>query len=116
MEFFADGPNAGFFAPAILRITDLIVPTISVYEVFKKILAETGEANSALQAVTQMKQGEIVDLTEDLALEAATLSHELKLPMADSIILATARKRNATLWTQDADFEKLPGIKYVRKK
>lgn len=116
MEFFADGPNAAFFAPAILRVTDLLVPTITVYEVFKKILAETGDANLALLAITQMKQGEIVDLTEDLALEAATLSHELKLPMADSMILATARMRHATLWTQDSDFEKVPDVKYIRKK
>ena len=115
MEFFTDGLNASFFASAILRSADLIVPTISLYEVFKKILTETGDPNAALQAVNQMKQGEIVDLTEEIALEAATLSCELKLPMADSVLLATARRRNATLWTQDADFEDVKGVKYIKK-
>ena len=116
MEFFTNGPNAAFFAPAVVRVADLIVPTASLYEVFKKILVETGDTNAALLAVNQMKQGEIIDLTEDIALEAATLSFEMKLPMADSIMLATARKHHAALWTQDADFENLPDVRYVRKK
>ena len=116
MEYFGGGPNADFFAPAIQRVTDLVVPAISLYEVFKKILVETGDKDTALQAITEMKQGEVVDLSEEIALEAATLSYEMKLPMADSIILATAWRRKATLWSQDADFENIPGVRYIKRK
>jgi predicted nucleic acid-binding protein len=114
LEYFADAPNADFFAPAIEDTSELIVPSISVYEVFKKVLQERGEGD-ALQSVAIMTQAEVVGLDTTLALSAARLSVELKLPMADSIILATARMVGATLWTQDADFEGLEGVQYIMK-
>lgn len=114
LEYFADAPNADFFAPAIEDISELIVPSISVYEVFKKVLQERGEGD-ALQSVAIMTQAEVVGLDTILALHAARLSVELKLPMADSIMLATARMVGATLWTQDADFEGLEGVQYISK-
>jgi predicted nucleic acid-binding protein len=114
LEYFADGPNAGFFAAAIEKIDELIVPTISIYEVFKRVLQQRGEA-TALQTAALMHQGQVIDLTAPLALDAAKLSRELSLPMADSIMLATAQARDATLWTQDGDFESIVGVKYVSK-
>ena len=115
LEYFADGENAGFFAPAIENTKRLIVPVICIYEVFKRILQQSG-LSEAQQHVSDMHQGEIVDLTASLALSAAKLSSELKLPMADSMILATARTMHATLWTQDEHFKDLEGVKYVVKK
>ena len=113
LEFFADGPNAGFFAPAIQRVSELIVPTVSLYEVFKRVLQQRDESQ-ALQAVALMEQGAVVDLNASLALAAAKLSSDLKLPMADSIMLATARAFDATLWSQDSDFEGMDGVRHVR--
>lgn len=113
LEFFADGPNAAFFAPAIQKLPELIVPTVSLYEVFKRVLQQRDESQ-ALQAVALMEQGTVVELNATLALAAAKLSADLKLPMADSIILATARAFGATLWSQDADFEGMRGVRYVR--
>lgn len=112
LEFFANGPNANFFAPIIHKTTELIVPTISLYEVFKRVLQQRDESQ-ALQAVAHMQQGRIVALDMPLALQAAKLSVEVKLPMADSIMLATARMFNATLWTQDIDFQRLEGVRYT---
>jgi len=111
LEFFADGPNAAFFAPAILKPKDLVVPTVSLYEVFKRVLQQRDESQ-ALQAVALMEQGSVADLNATLALAAAKLSTDLKLPMADSIMLATARAFGATLWSQDADFEGMEGVRY----
>lgn len=114
LEYFADGPNSGFFAPAIERSADLIVPTVSLYEVFKRVRQQRGDGE-ALQAVAAMRQGRIVEFSEGLALSAARLSIDLGLPMADSIMLATAREWKATLWTQDADFASTDGVRYVAK-
>jgi toxin FitB len=115
LEYFAHGPNAGSFAGAIENTADLVVPTVSLYEVFKRVLQQRGE-NDALRAVAAMQQGQVVELSDTLALAAARLSTDLAIPMADSIMLATARAWNATLWTQDADFEGVPGVKYVAKR
>lgn len=115
LEYFADGPNAAFFAPAIEATRELLVPTLSLYEVFKRVLQQRGEGE-ALQAVALMQQGQIVELTAPLALAAAKASIEHRLPMADSIMLATAQAHSAILWTQDADFERIAGVKYVAKK
>jgi len=112
LEYFGDGPNAAYFAGPLAQADELIVPAISVFEVFKRVLQQRDEA-SALQAAALMQQGRTVALDPALAMAAAKLSFEHKLPMADSIILATARQYNAVLWTQDADFEKLPGVRYV---
>jgi predicted nucleic acid-binding protein len=114
LEYFADGSNAEFFAPAVEDVAVLLVPTISIYEVFKRVLQQRGEGE-ALQAAAMMAQGQEIELDTSLALEAAKLSAEEKLPMADSIMLATAQAYGATLWTQDADFEGMTGVKYVEK-
>jgi predicted nucleic acid-binding protein len=111
LEYFANGANADFFAPAIENTAELMVPALSVYEVFKRVLLQRGEGD-ALQAVAAMLQGRVVDLDTDVALRAARLSVAFKLPMADSIMLATAQRHGATLWTQDADFEGIPGVEY----
>ncbi len=111
LEYFADGPAAGFFAAAIEDTAALVVPTISVYEVFKRIVQQRDEG-AALNAIALMQQGTVVDLTAPLALSAATLGAKLKLPLADSVMYATARAHDATLWTQDADFEGLPHVRY----
>src|SRR3990172_7341323 len=100
LEYFADGPNVGFFSKAIEATADLIVPTMSLYEVFKRVLQQRGEGE-ALQAVAIMQQGTVVDLTAPVALAAARISLDLGIPMADSVMLATARTYDATLWTQD---------------
>jgi predicted nucleic acid-binding protein len=115
LEYFADGPNADFFAPAIENVAELVVPSISVYEVFKRVLQQRDESD-ALQAVAAMQQGLVVDLDTAIALNAAKISVELRLPMADSVMLATARAHTATLWTQDADFRNIEGIQYVEKR
>jgi predicted nucleic acid-binding protein len=112
LEFFADGPNAAFFAPPIHRPAELLVPTVSIYEVFKRILQQKEETD-ALRAVAAMQQGSVMPLDEGLALSAARLSLEAKLPMADSIMLAAARTTRSTLWTQDKDFEGVEGVRYV---
>jgi predicted nucleic acid-binding protein len=115
LEYFADGPNADFFAPAIENVSELVVPSISVYEVFKRVLQQRDESD-ALQAAAVMQQGLVVDLDTAIALNAAKISVELRLPMADSVMLATARAHHATLWTQDADFSDIEGIQYVEKR
>ena len=115
LEYFAEGGNANFFAPAIEDTKNLLVPVICIYEVFKKLLLQSGD-NEAQIHVSDMKQGKIIEIDESLALSAAKLSAELKLPMADSLILATARTNNAILWTQDEHFKDLDGVKYIEKK
>ncbi|HEY83546.1 MAG TPA: type II toxin-antitoxin system VapC family toxin [Chloroflexi bacterium] len=114
LEYFADGHNADFFAQAIENIEALIVPVISVYEVFKRVYQQRGEGD-ALQAVAMMEQGQVVKLDSPLALSAARISIDLKIPMADSIILATARAYKSTLWTQDVDFKGIDGVQYIEK-
>jgi len=111
LEYFGNGANADFFAEPLADTDALIVPSISIFEVFKRVLAQRDEA-AALQAAALMQQGRVVPLDEALAMLAAKLSHDHRLPMADSIILATARQFDATLWTQDADFDGLPGVRY----
>jgi predicted nucleic acid-binding protein len=114
LEYFAGGANASFFAPAIKEPDTLVVPTICMYEVFKRLLVQHGE-ESALQVVGIMSLGIIADLTREIAVNAAAISSELKIAMADSIILATTRAYEATLWTQDADFHGTDGVQYIEK-
>ena len=111
LEYFANGPNAGAFASAIQATEELVVPSITLLEVFKRVYQQRGEG-PALQAVALMQQGAVVDLDAPLALTAARISADGKLALADSVVLATARRFDATLWTQDADFEGLPGVRY----
>ena len=114
LEYFADGPNADRFASAIEDTDSLLVPTICLVEVFKKLLREKGEA-IALEAVVAMRQAIVEALDNDLALQAARLGLNHKLPLADSIVLATARRSEATVWTQDSDFEGLEKVEYFPK-
>jgi predicted nucleic acid-binding protein len=114
LEYLAGDPNADFFAPAIENTGELIVPVISIYEVFKRILQQRDE-HTALTTIAQMMQGQVIDLDTNIALSAAKLSTALSLPMADSVILATTRLSNATLWTQDAHFKDIEGVQYVSK-
>ncbi len=115
LEYFGNTANASFFAEPIENSAQLLVPSVVLYEVFKRILQQRSE-EAGHQAVVQMRLGRIVDLNAELALYAAQLSHAFKLPLADSIILATARTHDATLWTQDADFEQIDGVRYVEKR
>ena len=114
LEYFAGGANASFFAPAIKATDLLVVPTICMYEVSKRLLTQRGEED-ALQAIGIMSIGILADLTREIAINAATISTELKIAMADSIILATTRAYNATLWTQDSDFKGMEGVQYIGK-
>jgi predicted nucleic acid-binding protein len=111
LEYFADGPNAGFFESPITRKSELIVPSVVIFEVCKRILQQRGE-EEALRAVSALHGGTIIALSAELAVLAAGISYELKLPMADSLILATAQAHNAVIWTQDADFRDLPNVKF----
>ncbi|HOP36141.1 MAG TPA: type II toxin-antitoxin system VapC family toxin [Syntrophales bacterium] len=115
LAYFADEPNAGHFLLPLSDSDALVVPTVTIHEVFKVILRESGE-NEALQAVAAMQKGSVVDLNPSLAIAASRVSLEYDLPMADAIILATAREFNATLWTQDSDFEGMRQVKYFSKK
>jgi toxin FitB len=115
LEYFANGKNADFFSAPIEDQSQLLVPTISIYEVFKRILQQRSETE-ALRAIAFMQSGETIDLSSTIALHAAKISHELKIPMADSIMLATAREFNATLWTQDSDFSAIKDVKYIKAK
>ena len=114
LEYFADASNANFFAPIIENVADLLVPSISLYEVFKRIYQQRGE-ESALKAIAAMAQGKVIELDVTLALNAAQLSANRKLPMADSIMLATAQAHHAILWTQDADFKGMTEVQYIPK-
>lgn len=114
VEYFVNGPNARFFASPIEDSENLIVPTICLYEVFKRVLLEFGE-DKALETIGEMFSGRVMDLDRDTAIRAAQTSIELRLAMADSIIFATARINGATLWTQDEHFKDLDKVKYVKK-
>lgn len=115
IEYFTHGENAEFFIAPVRDLERLIVPTICIYEVFKHLLAERDE-ESALLAVGLMSHGREVELDRNIAIEAAQISRERKLAMADSIILATAQAQNAALWTQDEHFKGMEGVKYIVKK
>ncbi len=114
LEYFGDGECAQEFAAAIESSAELVVPTLTLFEVFKRICQLSGEP-VALDLIGVMLQGQVVDLSPELALEAAHLSLKTGLAMADSIILATARAFDATLWTQDAHFEGMDGVEYRAK-
>ncbi len=114
LEYFANGANAEFFASAIETTEALFVPVITIYEVFKRILQQRNESE-ALQAIAYMQQGQVVDLDTTLALDAARISATHQLPMADSMILATAQNLGAVLWTQDAHLKHFPNVQYREK-
>jgi predicted nucleic acid-binding protein len=115
LEYLARGTNASYFAPVLKATDTLVLPTVCMYEVFKRLLAQRGEED-ALQAIGIMSLGIIADLTREIAVNAAHISSEFKIAMADSIILATAHAYDATLWTQDEVFEGIGGVQYIDKK
>lgn len=115
LEYFSEGKNSSFFAPIIEKVDQLIVPTIFIYEVFKRLSSLLDE-QEALRAIGVMSLGQVIELDRQLALNAAKISRELKLALADSIIFATAHANNATLWTQDEHFKDLENVKYIEKK
>lgn len=115
LEYFAGGPNAGHFAPAIEAVEDLLVPSIGLLEVTRRVMQQRGE-DAALQVAALLHQGRIVPLDSGLALAAAKLGVDHKLSLADSIIFATAQQFQATLWTMNSDFEGLPGVRCFRKR
>jgi toxin FitB len=114
LEFFSDGPNANEFSKPLSDTESLIVSSISVFEVFKVVLRERDE-DAALTAVSLMKQGRVIDLSFELAIQAAKTSADHKIPMADSIILTTGILHNATVWTQDSDFKDFANVKFFPK-
>jgi len=115
LAYFADEPNAKHFLIPLNDTASLVVPTVTIYEVFKVVLRESSE-NEALQAAVAMRKGTVVDLTASLAIASSKLSLEHNIPMADSIILATAKEFEATIWTQDSDFKNIGDLKYFPKK
>ena len=115
IEYFTRGENAPFFIPPVQDLENLLIPTVCIYEVFKRLLVERDE-DAALLSVGLMSQGREIALERKIAIDAAHISREAKLAMADSIILATARAYDATLWTQDAHFKGMDGVKYIEKK
>ncbi|MCG8639709.1 MAG: type II toxin-antitoxin system VapC family toxin [Desulfobacterales bacterium] len=114
LEFFAEGPNADEFSKPLSDTEKLIVPSISIFEVFKVVLRERDE-DAALMAASLMGQGKVIDLSFELSIQAAKTSYDFKIPMADSIILTTATLYEATVWTQDADFKNFNNVKYFQK-
>lgn len=114
LAYFADEPNAAHFAPIIEDPDALLVPSITLLEVFKRIAQQRDEA-AALQIVAVMQQSTVIVLDAAIAMRAAALGIRHQLPLADSIIYATAQAANAVLWTQDADFANLPGVRYFAK-
>jgi len=115
LEYFANGSNADFFAPAITGELNLVVPTICMFEIFKRLSLQLGK-EPALQAMGMLYRGQVVPLSDEIALLAALVSLDHQLPLADSVILATARMHKATLWTQDEHFKNLPEVKFITKR
>ena len=115
LSYFAGDKNSGQFAKPIEAIDKLLVPSITLIEVFKSILRQRNE-EAAFEAIAHMEQGRVIALDSDLAINAASYGVQLKLPLADSIIYATAQKYEATVWTQDSDFKGLSGVKFYPKK
>lgn len=114
LEYFAGTSAASPFAPAIEDTRRLVVPVVTIAEVFKRVLQQRDET-SALRAVALMQQGDVIPVDAALALTAARVGLKHKLPLADSLIYATALLRDATLWTQDEHFKGLDGVRYFKK-
>jgi len=115
LSYFASDRNAAVFAEPIEKLSELLVPSITITEVFKNVLHQRGE-EAALIVTAHMKQGRVIPLDSELAMSAAKLGVLHKLPLADSIIFATAQKYSALIWTQDNDFEGLENVRYVSRK
>jgi predicted nucleic acid-binding protein len=114
IEYLMDTDIGVQVASVIEDAAELMVPTITIYEVYKKLLAEKDE-EYALNVVSYMQTGTVMELTAGLSLSAAQISRTYKLPMADSIIYATSLYRQATIWTSDKHFKDMPDIRYFPK-
>ena len=114
LEYFADSKNANFFARSIENTKQLIVPSISIFEVFKHVMRHRSE-KEAFECIECMLQGKVIDLDFEISLNAAKLGITYQLPLADSVIYATGLAHNAMIWTQDADFKGLPSVEYIAK-
>jgi toxin FitB len=114
LEYFTDGKNAKHFAPVIQDLENLVVSTINLYEIYKKIIQQRDE-NNAIQAIAIMQQVEILEVTAQIAIDGAKISIENEIPMADSFIIATARSVGAKIWTQDYDFKGLENVMFFKK-
>jgi len=117
IEYFGEGPLADSYATFIEKADEkgTVTPTVVIYEVYRKIKSVRGE-EKALEAYAQMSRTKIVDLTSSLCLEAADISMNLNLGMADSIIVATAKAYNAQIITSDEHLKKVDKVKYINKK
>ncbi|CBL46055.1 Conserved hypothetical protein [gamma proteobacterium HdN1] len=115
LSYFAGDSNAVVFSEPVEKLSGLLVPSITITEVFKNVLRQRGE-EAALIVTAHMKQGKVISLDSELAMDAAKFGVLHKLPLADSIIFATAQKYSAVLWTQDDDFEGLVNVRYISKK
>jgi len=115
LSYFASDSNVTVFAEPIEKLSELLVPSITIMEVFKHVLRQRGE-EAALIVTAHMKQGKVIPLDSELAMNAAKVGVLHKLPLADSIIFATAQKYSAVVWTQDNDFEGLVNVRYISKK
>ncbi|WCL50813.1 type II toxin-antitoxin system VapC family toxin [Leptospira sp. GIMC2001] len=115
LEYFSGSSRSDLFAEAIEKTNELLVPSISIFEIFKKVCKEHGE-DKALKIVAHMQQGRVIDLDSRIAIYAAKVSINKNIPMADSLIYSTAYLNNAILWTQDNDFRGLEGVKFFNKK
>jgi predicted nucleic acid-binding protein len=115
LSYFAGDGNAATFSKPIEKLPSLLVPSITITEVFKNVLRQRGE-EAALIVTAHMKQGKVIPVDSELAMDAAKYGVLHKLPLADSIIFATAQKHAAVLWTQDNDFEGLENVRYISRK
>lgn len=115
IEYYVGGPNASFFEGPLQDVEHLLVPSISILEVYRYVLRKRGRQD-ALTVAASMRQGRVLALDDSLAIEAAEIGASHTLPLADSIIYASAQSHDATLWTQDADFDGLDGVEYIPKR
>jgi predicted nucleic acid-binding protein len=114
LEYITNGNQARIFTPIIQNYDELIVSVINKYEVYKKLCLEFNP-KKASNTMGVLYYGRLVEVTEEIALTAAELSIEYHIPMADSLLLATAKTMDATFWTLDAHFKNIPGVKYFEK-
>lgn len=114
LEYFTGGENADRFADIIENTEMLIVSTINIYEVYKKVISQKDE-DAALEAAAIMQQAKVIEVTSSIAIQAAKFSYIFKMPLANSIIYITARENNAVIWTQDAHFKDMDGIQYFEQ-
>jgi predicted nucleic acid-binding protein len=114
LEYLVDGPGADLFAAVIEDTGGLLVPEICLLEVARVVFRERGE-HAAFQALALMKRAQVIGLDVPMMLHAAYLGQVHKLPLADSVVLATGRTHGAVVWTQDSDFKGLEGVKFFSK-